>query len=284
MSHNEMTLTPLVGAFGVEVEGVQLTDPLDEAGTHAIREAVLRHQLLVFRNQGGLTPERLKSFGSLFGTLDVHPYIKSLPDYPEVIGVIKEPQERANFGGGWHAEVSFYEQPAMGTILYAREVPSNGGDTLVANMILAYEALSPVMREMLDGLVAIHSAERVYAPGGAYEGRANAASTGVNTTEAANKRVEHPVVRTHPETDQKLLYVDRAFTLHVKGLRAEESRMLLDYLCDHVTKTEFCTRVQWHRDTLAFWDNRCTQHYALNDYPGERREMHRVVIEGDRPY
>ena len=113
MSHNEMTLTPLVGAFGVEVEGVQITDPLDEAGTHAIREAVLRHQLLVFRNQGGLTPERLKSFGSLFGTLDVHPYIKSLPDYPEVIGVIKEPQERANFGGGWHAEVSFYEQPAM---------------------------------------------------------------------------------------------------------------------------------------------------------------------------
>ncbi|MEJ2133141.1 MAG: TauD/TfdA family dioxygenase, partial [Gammaproteobacteria bacterium] len=186
--------------------------------------------------------------------------------------------------GGWHAEVSFYEEPAMGTILYAREVPRAGGDTLVANMILAYEALSDTMQNMLDGLVAIHSAERVYAPGGAYEGRANASSTGVNMSEDANRRVEHPVVRTHPETGQKSIYVDRAFTLNIKGLHQEESRMLLEFLLAHVTKTEYCTRIRWHENTLAFWDNRCTQHYALNDYPGERREMHRVVIEGDRPY
>ena len=279
-----MSFAPLTGAFGAEAKGARLADALDDATTGAIRDALLHHQLLVFRGQEGLTPEHLTAFGRRFGTLDVHPYIKSLPDCPEVIPVVKEPQELANFGGGWHAEVSFYEKPAMGTILYAREVPASGGDTLVANMILAYEALSPAMQGMLDGLTAIHSAERVYAPGGAYEGRADATSTGVKISEDANARVEHPVVRTHPETGQKLLYVDRAFTLSVKGMHPEESRMLLDFLCAHVTRSEFCTRLQWQQHTLAFWDNRSTQHYALNDYPGERREMHRVVIEGDRPY
>lgn len=284
MSHNELSFTPLVGAFGVEVMGVRLTEEMDTASVGAIRDALLRHQLLVFRDQPGLVPADLVAFGSRFGTLDVHPYIRALPDHPEVIPVIKEPQERTNFGGGWHAEVSFYQKPAMGTILYAREVPSKGGDTLVANMILAYEALSSVMRDMLGELTAIHSGERVYAPGGAYAGRAEGTATGVDLSESANARVEHPVVRTHPETGQKLLYVDRAFTLSIKGMHPEESRMLLDFLFAHVTKTEFCTRLQWRKDTLAFWDNRSTQHYALNDYPGERREMHRVVIEGDRPY
>lgn len=280
----ELHTTPLIGAFGREVSGLDLSKPLDRSATEAIHAAFLAHKLLVFREQK-LTPAGMIELGRSFGTLDVHPYIESLPDHPEVIAVVKEPEERFNFGGGWHAEVSFYERPAQATMLYARDVPAGGGgDTLLADMAAAYDALSDGMKQLVSGLSAIHSAERVYGPGGAYAGRQQGAATGVRIREEARQRVEHPVVRTHPETGEKILYVNRAFTTGIKGLRADEAAPLLGFLFDHVTRTEFCTRLHWEVDTLAFWDNRSTQHYALNDYPGERREMLRIVIEGDRPY
>lgn len=284
MAETTLELTPLVGALGVEVSGIDLGEPLGNERYHALHDALMAHRLLVFRNQD-LEPDSLIRFGKQFGTLDVHPFIKALPDYPEVLPIVKEADERTNFGGGWHSEVSFYEKPAMGTMLYARDVPSRGGDTLLADGVAAFDALSDAMKEMLETLTAVHSAERVYAPGGAYQRRADDedATTGVIMSELANKRVEHPVVRTHPVTGEKILYVNRAFTVGIKGMRADESAALLGFLCDHATKSEFCSRLKWQKDTLAFWDNRSTQHYALNDYSGERREMHRIVIEGDRP-
>lgn len=282
---DSITVTPLNAAFGAEVSEIDLSRTGNGQQLSEIEEALLAHKLLIFRDQS-LTPESLVRLGRHFGSLDIHPHIKALPGYPEVLPIIKEPEERGNFGGGWHSEVSFYEKPAMGTMLYALEVPPSGrGDTLMADGAAAWNALSPTMQEMLDGLTAIHSAERVYGPGGAYQPRADNkdSGTGVIMSEAANRRVEHPLVRRHPVTGEKSLYVNSAFTLSIKSMRQDEASALLKFLCDHATKAEFCARLHWETGTLAFWDNRTTQHYALNDYPGERRVMHRVVIEGDKP-
>lgn len=276
-----MEITRLNGSFGVRVEGIDLASPGD-AEFDTVYELLMKHELLAFPNQQ-ISVEELKRFGAAFGELDIHPYINALPDHPEVLPIIKEANERTNFGGGWHSEVSFYEAPAFATMLYAREVPEQGGDTLVASQSLAFEALSPVMQEFLCGLTAVHSAERVYGPGGAYQHRQSTSSTSIKVDEAAAARVEHPVVRVHPVTGRRSLYVNPAFTLSIKGMTREESNNLLGFLFSHAVRTEFCTRLRWSRDMLVLWDNRATQHYALNDYPGERREMLRVVVKGERP-
>jgi taurine dioxygenase len=240
--------------------------------------------LLVLRDQQ-LDAGSLREFGRHFGSLDVHPYIESVPGVPEVIAVVKEADEAQNFGGGWHSEVSFYERPAMGTLLYAVEVPATGGDTLLADSVQAYESLPHEMRERIAGLSGVHSAEHIYGVGGFYASRAsNGSGTRTRDMETATGRVEHPVVRTHPETGEKILYVNLAFTVGIAGLPDAEAKPLLSELIQHAVKPEFVTRLRWEPGTLALWDNRSTQHYALNDYSGARREMLRVVIEGDRPY
>lgn len=276
-----MLIERLPGSFGIAVRGVDLAQ-MSAAQFADIESLFLEHELLTFPDQR-LVPETLKALGQRFGELDVHPYIRPLEAHPEVLPIVKEPQESTNFGGGWHSEVSFYEQPAMATMLYAVEVPSQGGDTLVASQTLAYEALSPGMQRFLEGLTAVHSGERVYGPGGAYESRSEGTRTTVRISEAAAQRVEHPVVRVHPVTGRRSLYVNPAFTLSISGLRRAESDALLGFLFEHCVKAEFCSRVRWQPGMLTMWDNRCTQHYALNDYPGERREMLRVVVKGDRP-
>jgi taurine dioxygenase len=276
-----MNVERLPGSFGVTVRDVDLAQ-MNAAQFAEVEALFLEHELLTFPDQQ-LDPQTLKALGRRFGELDVHPFIRSLEAHPEVLAIVKEPEETTNFGGGWHSEVSFYERPAMATMLYAVEVPRSGGDTLVASQTLAYDALSPGMRHFLDGLTAIHSGERVYGPGGAYQGRTGARGTAVTISEDAAQRVAHPVVRVHPVTGRRSLYVNPAFTLSICGLRRAESDALLGFLFEHCVKAEFCSRIRWQAGTLTLWDNRCTQHYALNDYPGERREMLRVVVRGDRP-
>jgi taurine dioxygenase len=282
-TYRRIEVKPISGALGAEIEGVDLAEPIDDDTFAEIHKAFLDHLVIFFRDQQ-LTPERQKAFGARFGTLNVHPYVKPLDGHPEVMKIVKEKEDRANFGGGWHSDMTFLAEPPLGTILYAIDTPAFGGDTLFANMALAYERLSPGMRAMLDGLTAIHSAASQYAAGGESD-RNNAKRKGmeVAVTEDAEAEVEHPVVRTHPESGRRSLFVNPAFTVKFKAMTRRESKPLLDFLYRHSTQEEFTCRFRWAPGSVAFWDNRCTQHYALNDYHGQRREMNRVTVNGDRP-
>jgi len=203
--------------------------------------------------------------------------------HPEIIQIRKEPQETRNFGGGWHTDVSYLERPALGSVLYARDVPDYGGDTLFANQYLAYETLSDGMKALLGGMTAIHSARRPYGVNATRAFEPGPSSMSFHFSEAAHAEVEHPVVRTHAETGRKALYVNGAFTVRFKDMTEEESAPLLHYLCQHGVRPEFTCRFRWRPNSIAFWDNRCVQHNAVNDYQGERRVMHRIAIEGERP-
>jgi taurine dioxygenase len=282
MSEAEIRVRPTVGACGAEISGIDLRRPLDNEAFAAVHDALLHHRLILFRDQQ-LGPDEMKALASRFGPLDEHPYIQPIEGHPEVLRIVKEPGDRVNFGGGWHSEVSFYEKPAMGTMLYAVDVPGAGGDTLVADMVAAYAALSPTMQGILEGLTAIHSAEHIYGSKAVFATEEAKQSTSLRFDASADAKVEHPLVRTHPETGEKILYVNPAFTVGIRGMKKRESDALLQFLFTHQTATEYCTRIHWQPGTLAFWDNRSTQHYALNDYAGHRREMLRVVVAGDRP-
>lgn len=279
-----MRTRSLDGAFGAQVLDLNLADAVDEAFAKELRELLLRERLLVFRGQD-LDAPSLRDVGRCLGTLNVHPFIESVEGVPEVVAIVKEADEKRNFGGAWHSEVSFYERPAMGTMLYAVETPDEGGDTLLADGVRSYEALPAETRARIEGLRGIHTAEHVFGVGGVYQARARGAASGTRTRdmEAAQGRVAHPIVRTHPETGEKILYVNLAFTVGIEGMADAEARPLLDDLIQHATSPPFVTRLRWEPGTLAMWDNRSTQHNALNDYTGQRREMLRVVIEGDRP-
>lgn len=275
----ELQISPLSGSLGAEVHGIDLSAELTESQVETIRAALVTHHVLAFRDQS-LTPEQQMRFGKRFGELDTHPFVEGNGQYPEVLDIITEPSDKLNFGGGWHTDVTFLEEPDLGSILYAIEVPPVGGDTLFANQHMAYEALSETMKGMLEGLTAIHTAAMQYSPGG-LSTQSNAMKT-TNADRAADT-VEHPVIRTHPENGKKGLYVNRAFTARIQGLRSEESRAMLNFLCDHAVKEAFTCRLRWQPGTLAMWDNRSVQHYALHDYAGQRRVMRRITVKGDRP-
>lgn len=274
-----LTLRPLAGALGAEVEGLDLSRPLDDETVAAVRAAFVDHQVLVFRDQQ-LTAEQQMAFGRYFGELDTHPFVEGNPRHPEVLDIITEADDRVNFGGGWHTDVTFLPEPDLGSILYAVEVPPVGGDTLFASQISAYDALSDTMKRVLDGLVAIHSAERQYSAGG-YSTHSKAMKT--KNSDQAGGRVKHPVVRTHPESGRKALYVNGGFTLHIEGMHPDEAQALLQFLFRHGVKEQFTCRLRWEPGTLAMWDNRSVQHFAIHDYRGQRRVMRRITIKGDRP-
>ncbi|MBV8889597.1 MAG: TauD/TfdA family dioxygenase [Alphaproteobacteria bacterium] len=281
MGNNRISVEPIAGALGAEIGGVDLAEPLEEAVIGEIRRALLDHLVIFFRDQH-LTPEQHLVFGRRFGSLQVHDFVGGTEGYPEIIEVRKEPEETRNFGGGWHTDVSYLERPALGSVLYAREVPEFGGDTMFANQYLAYETLSEGMRAMLDGMIAVHSARRPYGINSA-RARSGPASMRIRLGEDAEAEIEHPVVRTHPETGRKALYVNGNFTIRFKDMTEEESAPLLDFLERHAVRPEFTCRFRWQPNAIAFWDNRCVQHNAINDYQGQRRVMHRVTIEGERP-
>jgi taurine dioxygenase len=277
---NDIAVKPIAGALGAEIEGVDLSEPLDNASFAAVHQALLEHLVIFFRDQH-LTAEQHLAFGRRFGTLNVHDFVAGMPRHPEIIEVRKEPGETENFGGGWHSDVSYLEKPALGSILYAKDVPDHGGDTLFANMYLAYETLSDGMKRLLGGLKAVHSAGRFYGPSSTYF---RDASMQLLYSPEAEHEMEHPVVRTHPETGRKGLYVNSGFTTRFAGMTVEESTPLLKFLFDHAARPEFTCRFRWQKNSIAFWDNRSVQHYALNDYQGQRRVMQRVTVDGDRPF
>ena len=243
-----------------------------------LRRALLDHLVLFFRDQD-LAPGALLAAARQFGTPVDYPFVEGIEGYPEVIEVAKLEHERVNFGGVWHSDTTYLEAPPMGTLLLAREVPPVGGDTLFANMVLACETLSDGMRAMLEGLTAISNSAK-----------ADASRTREDRIRSAPKdggtrvlEAEHPVLRTHPETGRKALYVNVAHTVRFGGMTEVESAPLLNYLFHHQIKPEFTCRFRWRPGTLAFWDNRAAQHNAVNDYQGHRRVMYRVTLAGDRP-
>ncbi|WP_084420579.1 TauD/TfdA dioxygenase family protein [Henriciella litoralis] len=277
----QIEIKPISGALGAEIAGVSLADELSNEAFNKVHQAFLDHHVIFFRGQHDLTPEHHKAFGRRFGTLNVHPYVKGMADHPEIMEIIKEPEEKTNFGGGWHTDMSFLEEPALGSILHAIEVPPYGGDTLWANQHMAYETLSDGLKETLSGLTAIHSAKGEYGP----KGQSALGRQSMETSAAPDApEFEHPVVRTHPETGRKALYVNPAFTMRFKGWTRKESRPLLNYLFEHCQREEFTCRFRWEAGSVAFWDNRSTWHFALNDYQGHRRHMRRVTVDGDRPF
>lgn len=278
MSQTTLKIIPYASALGAVISGVDLSQPLSDAEFGTIRQAFHDHGVIFFRDQQ-ITPEQHLAFARRWAPIDINRFFKPVDGYPEIAEVRKEPGQITNIGGDWHTDHSYDKVPAMGSLLLAREVPPRGGDTLFANMALAYEALSPGLRQTLDGLQAVHSTAHVF---GAEGGYAKAADLGgrIGNTAAVTQDVVHPVVIRHPDTGRRTLYVNAAFTTRFDGWTAAESAPLLQWLYQHASKPEFSCRFTWQAGSLAFWDNRATWHYALNDYHGHRRVMHRITVQG----
>lgn len=271
-----MQVEPLTPNMGAEVRGVDLARPLDDVTVEGLEQALQNHLVLFFRDQN-MDLEQHKAFGRHFGDLHVHPTAPAPDGHPEVLIVRADESSKAIAGNRWHSDVSCDEEPPMGSILHMHELPQTGGDTLFANMYAAYETLSEPMQRFLEGLSAWHESEHLYRDTLDYGARRR---QGAHNFPAAR----HPVVRTHPRTKRKCLFVNAGFTTRIEGLSEAESRALLDMLFDHARTPEFQCRFRWAPKSVAFWDNRCAQHYALWDYFPARRLGYRVTIKGDRPY
>jgi taurine dioxygenase len=277
----DVNIRPLAGALGAEIKGVSLK-ALDDAGWRKIHEAFLRYAVLAIRDQS-LEPADLMRVGARFGEPCHYPFVTGLEDYPYIFEVVKEESETVNFGGNWHSDTTYLRQPPLATLLYAVETPSHGGDTLFASTRAAYDALSEGMRRMLDGLVGVNSAGLKHG-GGRHQLHKTINSMKLHDIENAERyEAEHPAVRTHPETGKKALYVSRSHTVRFRDMSEAESRPLIDWLQAHQTRPEFTCRVRWEPGTLTVWDNRCTQHNAVNDYHGQRRRMRRLTVGAQTP-
>ena len=274
-------VTPISGAVGAEVSGIDLRAPLDAATVAALRWAFLDHLVLFFRDQP-LSDADLIRFGRRFGSLaDIPPHRRLPGGDPHILVVEKNPEDRLNFGSEWHSDTTYLETPTLGSILLAKDVPPVGGDTLFSNQYLAYETLSDGMKAMLSGLRAVHTDGRTKRK--MQLGYVPAIDAMEEDSQFKTAETKHPVVRTHPETKRPCLFINMIQTERFDGMTIEESRPILRYLYDHSTRPEFTCRFRWQAGSIAFWDNRCLLHWALNDYPGHRRLMHRVQIKGDRP-
>jgi len=275
-----LTIRPLNPTIGAVVSGVDARHEPSSGQVDALRQALLTHKVLFFEDQD-LAPPRQRDFAACFGELHTHPLYPGDAEAPEIMVLDNYPGNPTD-NDMWHTDVTFLEAPAMGAMLYAHLTPPSGGDTLWSNMTAAYRALSRPMQEFLAGLTAVHDFVHAF-PADGLAGSA-AGRERYETARAGHPPVVHPVVRTHPETGEPGLFVNSVFTARIKGLRREESRTLLDFLNRHIQKPEFCVRWSWRPGAMAFWDNRCTQHYAVNDYLPHRRLMTRATINGDKPF
>jgi taurine dioxygenase len=273
-----LDVRPIAGALGAEIYGIDLASELDSGTVAAIRRALLDHLVIFFRDQE-LPPDRFLGFARHLGVPVEYPLVKGIEGYPEIIRVAKLEHETVNFGGIWHSDTTYLETPPMGTMLVAREVPPVGGDTLFANMYLAYETLSDGMKRLLDGLKGVSTSIKADAT----RTREDRIKSDPTTQSRQEFIAEHPVVRTHPETGRKVLYVNVAHTVRFAGMTEVESAPILRYLFQHQVQPEFTCRFSWRVGSLAFWDNRAAQHNPVNDYHGYRRVMHRITLAGDRP-
>jgi len=279
VSYKKISVAPLAGALGAEIRGVDLTQA-DAATWDEIHAAYREKLVLAFPGQA-LDPKSMVKVAGKFGTVGFYPFAQGLAEEPHVFAIVKEPHETKNFGEGWHSDTTYTEIPPKATVLYSVEVPPVGGDTMFSNMYLAYETLSDGMKAMLDGLRAVNSAA-------ARKGGGRAAGNTYQSVKLVGQdkmtlEGTHPIVRTHPETGRKALYVNALHTVRVDGWTEAESKPLLEFLYAHCQRPEFTCRYRWQAGTFTIWDNRATQHLAVNDYHGFRREMHRLSIEGERP-
>jgi taurine dioxygenase len=276
MQGQTIAISPVGGAIGAEISGVDLSRYLPDATVAAVRQALLDHLVVFFRGQN-LTSARYHAFAARIGTPMRYPFVPGIEGFPEITPVLKRPDQTINFGGVWHSDTTYLPEPPMATLLLARELPASGGDTEFANQYLAYETLSDGLRSVLAGLRGVARSDKAEASR-TREDRAKKPGTGSEVLIE-----EHPVVRTHPETGRKALYVNIAHTARFAGMTEAESLPLLRYLWQHQTRPEFTCRFSWSPGALALWDNRCAQHQAINDYQGQRRLMHRITLAGDVP-
>jgi taurine dioxygenase len=275
-NYRHVEVRRVAGALGAELHGVDLAQDLDDDVIGEIRQAWLDNLVVFFRDQK-ITPAQQLAFARRLGEPMAYPQLTGLPDYPMITSVTKLETERNNFGGVWHSDTTYLQVPPMASMLYAIELPPVGGDTEFANQYLAYETLSDGMRAMLDGLTGVSSSMKAEASK-TREDRLKAAGVEVKPLEA-----EHPIVRTHPETGRKALYLNVGHTAKIKGWTEKESAGLLAFLFEHQIRPEFTCRFRWQPGSLALWDNRCAMHNAINDYHGYRRVLHRITLAGDRP-
>lgn len=285
MSFRTIEVRPIAGSLGAEIHGVDLSRELDQETFAEIHRAFLEHLVIFFRDQH-LTVEQQIGFARRFGPPMIDPFIKSAAENPELMVVVREKTEKRVFGEGWHSDNTYLEKPPLASVLYAKDVPPYGGDTGFVNQYLAYDELSDGLRASIDRLRAIHTPasynKAIFA--GRYGADRVMKLRHDDVMDAAlASETEHPVVRTHPETGRKALYVNAGYVVRFKGWSEDESRPLLEYLYAHATKPEYGCRFRWETNSLAVWDNRCVMHKAINDYFGQRRVMHRVAVEGDRP-
>lgn len=270
-----MEVQCVAGSLGAEIHGIDLKH-LDDEDVKHIRNAFLEHKVILFRDQN-LTPQQFLDLAKRFGKPVEYPFVKGIDGFPEIIQVLKRENEKTNFGGVWHCDTLYLQEPPMATILLAREVPPFGGDTLFANQVAAYDALSDGLKDTLGRLRGINTSAK-----------ADASKTREDRikdsgTKTADMISNHPAVRTHPETSQKSLYVNVAHTARFDGWTEEESAPLLKFLTDHQVKPEFTCRFRWAVGSIAFWDNRAVLHNPINDYHGHKRSMHRITLAGDAP-
>ncbi|MFP6771347.1 MAG: TauD/TfdA family dioxygenase [Alphaproteobacteria bacterium] len=281
MGYQTLDVELLSGALGAVLHGPDLSAELSNQTFDEIHQAFLDYNVIFFRDQN-LDPQQQIAFGRRFGPLAVYPFMEGLPDAPEAFEILKSENDTKNFGGAWHSDMTFVEQPPLGTMLYALEVPARGGDTMFASTTLAYAALSDGMKQMLDGIVGVNSAALKRSGGRANSFKKSTKMASKNM-DRVDMEAEHPIVRTHPETGKKGLYVGRGHTARLKDMTEAESYPLIDFLADHCVRPEFTCRFRWEVGSLALWDNRCAMHFAIDDYPGQRRRMRRLTIEGDTP-
>ena len=281
MKFRQIEVKPISGAIGAEINGVDLRRGLSDEEAFEVRAAFLKYLVIFFRDQE-ISDDELLRCGRRFGELaPLPPHRQNPGQFPELLVVEKKPKDKLNFGWEWHSDTSHLEVPSLGSILTAKIVPPTGGDTLFANQYLAYETLSSGMRGFLERLRAVHSNGRILRT--LAEGVSPLPGSETDSANLANMWATHPVIRTHPETGRKALYVNEMHTERFENMTVEESQPLLRFLYDHATKPKLTCRFHWRAGSTAFWDNRCCQHLALNDYPGHRRLMHRIQVKGTSP-
>jgi taurine dioxygenase len=275
MSYETINVTPVTARIGATVDGIVLAKPLSNRQVDELHQALADHLVLFFRDQP-LNEESHKRLGRHFGDLHIHPNTPGPAGHPEILPIHADAKSKRINGERWHSDVSCDEEPPLGSILYLHTVPPVGGDTLFASQYAAYEALSDRLKAYLEGLTATHSGDHVYRRNNVLDGRTESGKT--------YPRASHPIVRTHPVTKRKLLFVNRNFTTHIDGVPEEESRAILDFLFEHSTKEDFQVRFRWQPHSVAFWDNRAVQHLAIWDYYPQVRSGRRITIKGDRPF
>ena len=273
-----MHIQPLSPSLGSLIEGIDLSQPMNRGQLLELRAIWLTRKVIILRGQS-LSTEQYIAFAQRLGTPDIYPFLEGLKDFPEITPVLKKETETVNFGGVWHSDTTYQPCPPMATMLYALEIPPVGGDTLFANQVQAYESLSDGLKETLAKLKIVCSPDKA----AAVATRADRIVESGRDMGKDNLVGIHPVIRTHPETGEKALYVNQAHSCNFEGWSIAESDGLLNFLYAHQVREEFQCRHAWQQGDLAIWDNRCTLHYPINDYHGHRRLLHRITLKGDKP-